>query len=70
MAPGPRLGDDSMLASCIVTSSSYTFECDSVFVRIGTTLIAVQEQGNTSGDDTYLIQLAEAALRQYQATGP
>ncbi|MFR9780127.1 hypothetical protein ACL02O_29235 [Micromonospora sp. MS34] len=44
-------------------------ECDSILVRAGTTLLVVQEQGNKSGGDNYLAQVAEAALRRYQATG-
>ncbi|MFF0469548.1 hypothetical protein ACFYPX_19210 [Micromonospora zamorensis] len=42
---------------------------DSVLVRTGTTLVVVQEQGNKPGDDTFLFQIAEAALRRYQTTG-
>lgn len=68
-APGPRLGDDSVHVSCSSTSGSDTLECDSLLVRIGTTLVVVQEQGNKPGGDKYLTQLAEAALRRYQTTG-
>ncbi|MCP3785564.1 hypothetical protein NLX85_19570 [Micromonospora sp. A3M-1-15] len=69
VAPGPRLGDDSIHVSCSMASGSGTLECDSVLVRIGTALVAVQEEGNKPGGDTYLTQLAEAALDSYQATG-
>jgi hypothetical protein len=69
MAPGPRLGDDSIHVSCSMTSGSDTLECDSILVRIGTTLVVVQEQGNKPGGDKYLTQLTEAALRRYQTTG-
>ncbi|MGC5017112.1 hypothetical protein [Micromonospora sp. DT47] len=69
VAPGPRLGDDSMHVSCSMTSGSDTLEGDSILVRIGTTLVVVQEQGNKPGGDKYLTQLAEAALRRYQTTG-
>ncbi|MFE9202846.1 hypothetical protein [Micromonospora sp. NPDC007230] len=69
VAPGPRLGDDSIHVSCSMTSGSGTLECDSVLVRIGTTLVVVQEQGNKPGGNKYLTQLAEAALRRYQTTG-
>ncbi|MEH1168079.1 hypothetical protein V6V47_22110 [Micromonospora sp. CPCC 205539] len=68
-ATGPRLGDDSVHVSCSMTSGSDVLECDSIVVRIGTTLVVVQEMGNKPGGDTYLIQLAEAALRKYQTTG-
>ncbi|MGR6320332.1 hypothetical protein Q2K19_24205 [Micromonospora soli] len=70
VAPGPRLGDDSMHVSCSMTSGSDTLEGDSILVRIGTTLVVVQEQGNKPGGGKYLTQLAEAALRRYQTTGP
>ncbi|MFI5490647.1 hypothetical protein [Micromonospora echinaurantiaca] len=70
IAPGPPLGDDSIHVSCSMTSGSGTLECDSVLVRIGTTLVVVQEEGNEPGGDKYLAQLAEAALRRYQTTGP
>lgn len=69
VAPGPLLGDDSIHVSCSATSGSGTLECDSVLVRIGTTLVVVQEEGNEPGGDEYLFQLAEAALRRYQTTG-
>lgn len=68
VAPGPRLGDDSIHVSCS-TSGSETLECDSILVRIGTALVVVQEEGNKPGGDAYLTQLAEAALRRYQPTG-
>ncbi|MEV5765235.1 hypothetical protein AB0L34_11785 [Micromonospora sp. NPDC052213] len=69
VAPGPQFGDDSIHVSCSSTSDSGTLECDSVLVRIGTTLVAVKEQGNKPGGNKYLTQLAEAALRRFQATG-
>ncbi|GAA5180427.1 hypothetical protein GCM10023322_12710 [Rugosimonospora acidiphila] len=69
VAPGPPLGDDSTQVSCSATSDSDTLECDSLLVRIGTTLVVVQEQGNDPGGDKYLTPLAEAALHRYQATG-
>ncbi|MEU1400047.1 hypothetical protein ABZ403_28805 [Micromonospora zamorensis] len=69
VAPGPRLGDDSIHVKCSATYGADTLECDSVLVRIGTTLVVVQEQGNKPGDDTFLFQIAEAALRRYQTTG-
>ncbi|PZG16929.1 hypothetical protein C1I95_16515 [Micromonospora craterilacus] len=69
IAPGPRLGDDSIHVSCSSTSGSDALTCDSILVRIGTTLVVVQEQGNNSGGDKYLTQLAEAALRKYQTSG-
>ncbi|MET8834575.1 hypothetical protein ABZV78_11745 [Micromonospora sp. NPDC004540] len=69
VAPGPRLGDDSLHVRCSATSGSGTLECDSVLVRTGTTLVVVQEQGNKPGGDKYLTMLAEAAVRRYQSTG-
>ena len=69
VAPRPRLGDDSIHVRCSSTSGSVTLECDSILVRIGTALVVVQEQGNEPAGDKYLIQLAEAAVRRYQATG-
>ncbi|GIH17120.1 hypothetical protein Raf01_52920 [Rugosimonospora africana] len=69
VAPGPPLGDDSIHVSEITTSGSETLESDSVLVRIGTTLVVVQEEGNKPGGDRYLPQLAQAALRRYEATG-
>ncbi|SDY03687.1 hypothetical protein SAMN05444365_101451 [Micromonospora pattaloongensis] len=69
VAPGPRLGDDSIHVSCSTTSGSGTLEWDSVLVRIGTALVVVKEQGNKPGGNRYLTQLAEAALRRFQATG-
>ncbi|WP_154943011.1 hypothetical protein [Micromonospora palomenae] len=68
VAPGPRLGDDSIHVSCSTTSGSDPMGWDSVLVRIGTTLVVVQEQGNKPGGHKYLTQLAEAALRRYQTT--
>lgn len=68
VAPGPRLGDDSIHLSCR-TSGSETLEWDSILIRIGTALVVVQEEGNKPGGDTYLTQLAEAALRRFQTTG-
>ncbi|MFF3868057.1 hypothetical protein [Micromonospora sp. NPDC001898] len=67
-APGPRLGDDSIHVSCSMTSGSGTLESGSILVRIGTTLVAVQEAGNLAGDRKFLTQLVEAALRRYQTT--
>ncbi|HEY2671847.1 MAG TPA: hypothetical protein VGJ07_15950 [Rugosimonospora sp.] len=69
VAPGPQLGDDSIHVSDSMTSGSDTVEGDSVLVRIGTTLVVVQEEGNQPGGDKYLTPIAEAALRRYQATG-
>ncbi|WP_189194941.1 hypothetical protein [Micromonospora fulviviridis] len=69
VAPGPRLGDDSIHVRCSSTSGSDALECDSVLIRIGTTLVIVQELGNRPGGDEHLTQLAEAALRKYQTTG-
>ncbi|MEU3453553.1 hypothetical protein ABZ671_08110 [Micromonospora sp. NPDC006766] len=69
VAPGPQLGDDSIHVSNSMTANSGTLEGDSLLVRIGTTLVAVQEEGNEPGGHKYLTQLAEAALRRYQATG-
>jgi hypothetical protein len=51
------------------TSGAETLESDSILVRIGTALVVVQEEGNKPGGDTYLTQVAEAALRTYQTTG-
>ncbi|MFD6684115.1 MULTISPECIES: hypothetical protein [Micromonospora] len=68
VAAGPRLGDDSIHVRCSATYGADTLECDSVLVRIGTTLVVIQEEGNKPGGDRYLDQLAEAALRRYQAT--
>ncbi|MEU1689437.1 hypothetical protein [Micromonospora sp. NPDC005707] len=68
VAPGPRLGDDSVHVSCR-TFGSEPLEWDSIVIRTGTTLVAVKEQGNQPGGDRYLTQLAEAALRRFQATG-
>jgi len=69
IAPGPRLGDDSIHVSSSMTSGSATLESDSVLVRIGTTLVVVQEEGNEPGGHKYLTPLAEAALLRYQTTG-
>ncbi|NES27888.1 hypothetical protein GCE86_10025 [Micromonospora terminaliae] len=68
VAPGPRLGDDSVHLSSH-TSGAETLEWDSILVRTGTALVVVHEEGNRPGGDTHLTQLAEAALRTYQATG-
>ena len=68
-APGPRLGDDSVHVSCSMTTASMVLECNSVIVRLGSAVVAVQEQGNESDGDGYLTQLAEAAVRRFQATG-
>jgi hypothetical protein len=70
VAPGPRLGDDSLHVGCSSTSGSDPLECDSVLVRIGTALVVIKEEGNRPGGDKYLGRLAEAALQRYQATGP
>lgn len=67
VVPGPRLGDESVRVSCSTTSGA--LGCDTVLVRIGTTLVVVQEQGNEPGGSKYLTQVAEAALRRYEATG-
>ncbi|WP_405110017.1 hypothetical protein OG559_29635 [Micromonospora sp. NBC_01405] len=69
VAPGPQLGDDSIHVSNSSTSGSDPMEWDSIIVRIGTALVVVQEEGNEPGDDKYLTQLAEAAVRRYQTTG-
>lgn len=69
VAPGPRLGDDSAHVSCSMTTGSDVEECDSLLVRIGTALVIVNEQGNDPGSSRYLPQLADAALRKYQAAG-
>jgi hypothetical protein len=66
--PGPRLGDDSVHVSCR-TSGPDPLECDSLLVRIGTTLLVVQEQGNQPGGYKPLTELTEAAFRRYQTTG-
>ena len=69
VAPGPRLGDESIHLRCSMTSGSDTMECDSVLIRSGTTLLVVKEQGNKPGGDKFLTQLAEAALHRFQTTG-
>ncbi|MFI7650352.1 hypothetical protein ACIBTZ_30360 [Micromonospora sp. NPDC049460] len=69
VAPGPQLGDDSIHVSCSSMSDFGTLECDSILVRIGTTLVVVKEHGNKPGGNKYLTQLAEAALRRFQTTG-
>lgn len=66
VASAPKLGDDSVHISCSMTGDSDPLECDSLLVRIGTTVLAVNEQGNDPGGDRYLPQLAEAGLREYQ----
>ncbi|RKN13580.1 hypothetical protein D7147_31110 [Micromonospora musae] len=68
-APGPRIGDESLHVTESMLSESGTLKGDSVLVRIGTTLVVVQEMANEPGGDKYLDQLAEAALRRYQTTG-
>ncbi|MEU5564414.1 hypothetical protein [Micromonospora musae] len=68
-APGPGIGDESIHVSESMLSESGTLKGDSVLVRIGTTLVVVQEEVNEPGGDKYLGQLAEAALRRYQTTG-
>lgn len=68
VAPGPQLGDESIHVGCTMTSDSMALECNSVIVRIGSALVAVQEQGNESSGENYLSQIAEAAVRRYQAT--
>lgn len=65
VAPGPRLGDESIHLSC----RGDELECDSVLVRAGTTLLAIQQQANPPGGHRRLAPLAEAALHRYQATG-
>ncbi|SCE76492.1 hypothetical protein GA0070558_105198 [Micromonospora haikouensis] len=69
LAPGPGLGDDSLRVSSSSTSGADTLTFDSIVVRTGTALIVVKEQGNNPDDDKLLAQVAEAALRRYQATG-
>jgi len=69
VAPGPRIGDDSMHARCSMTYGSKTLRCDSLLVRIGTTLVVIHEEGNGPGGDRYLAPLAEAAIRRYAVTG-
>ena len=69
VTPGPQVGDDSLHLSCSMTSGTDTLGCDSVLVRIGTTLVVVRAQAANPGD-RYLQQVAEAALRRYQVTGP
>ncbi|MEU8049222.1 MULTISPECIES: hypothetical protein [Micromonospora] len=69
LAPGPGLGDDSLRVSSSSTSGADTLTFDSILVRTGTALIVVKEQGNNPDDDKLLAQVAEAALRRYQATG-
>ncbi|MBQ1018941.1 hypothetical protein KBX71_13855 [Micromonospora sp. D93] len=69
VAPGPQLGDDSLHVSHTTTSDLDTLEWDIVLVRIGTTLVVVQAEGNKPGGGRYLTQVAEAALHRYQTTG-
>ncbi|MFF5054164.1 hypothetical protein ACFY1S_13375 [Micromonospora sp. NPDC000663] len=69
-ASGPRLGDESVHVSCTATSTDVeALKCDVLLVRIGTTLLVIQEEGNKPGNDELLTQVAEAALRRYQSTG-
>lgn len=67
--PGPQLGDDSVHIRCYTTNSAGVLECNSLIVRIGSDLVAVQEPGNETSGDGELIEMANAALRRYQATG-
>ncbi|MFJ6163897.1 hypothetical protein ACIQH6_02165 [Micromonospora orduensis] len=69
VASGPRLGDESVHVSCTATSGVDALKCDVLLVRIGTTLVVVQEEGNKPGNDELLTQVAEAALHRYQSTG-
>ncbi|WP_444949551.1 hypothetical protein [Micromonospora ureilytica] len=69
VAPGPQLGDDSLHLSHTTTSDLGTLEWDAMLVRIGTTLVVVQAEGNKPGGGRYLTQVAEAALHRYQTTG-
>ncbi|WP_406104311.1 hypothetical protein [Micromonospora globbae] len=69
VTPGPRLGDESVHVSCRMTSGPHTLGCDGLLVRVGTTLVVVKEEGNEPGGERYLVPLAEAAVRRYQATG-
>ncbi|MEU6204480.1 hypothetical protein ABZ814_12940 [Micromonospora musae] len=69
IAPGPRIGDESVHVTESMTGESVTVKGDSILVRIGTTLVVVQEEANEPGGDKYLDQLAEAALHRYQTTG-
>ncbi|MFF5171414.1 hypothetical protein ACFY3U_02105 [Micromonospora sp. NPDC000089] len=69
VGPGPRLGDESLHLSCRMTSGSGTLGCDTILVRLGTTLLVAQEMGDDSGGDGYLSRLAEAAVRRYRAGG-
>ncbi|WP_370367430.1 hypothetical protein [Catenulispora sp. GP43] len=62
----PRLGDDSVHISCSMTYDSEVMECDSILIRIGTTVVTVDEQGADPGGYRYLPQLAAAAVRKYQ----
>lgn len=68
VAPGPRLGDDSLHVTYRTMSDAGPLRWDSMIVRTGTALVVVQEEGNTSGDD-HLARVADAALRRYQTTG-
>ncbi|TNH30748.1 hypothetical protein FHG89_05725 [Micromonospora orduensis] len=68
-APGPQLGDESVHVSCTATSGADALKWDVLLVRIGTTLVVIQEEGNKPGNDELLTQVAEAALHRYQSTG-
>ncbi|MET8229503.1 hypothetical protein ABZS77_02335 [Micromonospora sp. NPDC005298] len=67
-APGPRLGDESVHVSCTATTGADALKCDVLLVRIGTTLVVIQEEGNKPGNDGLLTQVADAALHRYQST--
>ncbi|MFG3553842.1 hypothetical protein ACGGAQ_05580 [Micromonospora sp. NPDC047557] len=69
LTPGPRLGDESVHVSCTATSGADVLKCDVLLVRIGTTLVVIQEESNKPGNEQLLTQVTEAALRRYQPTG-
>ncbi|WP_229400838.1 hypothetical protein [Micromonospora okii] len=69
VAPGPRLGDDSIRLGCNSTSDSDTLRCEALIVRTGSTLLVIKGEGGDPGGDRYVTPLAEAALHRYRTTG-
>ncbi|SCE84021.1 hypothetical protein [Micromonospora mirobrigensis] len=69
IAPGPRLGDESVHVRQSAGTGPDTTRWDCLLVRVGTDLVVIQEEGNKPGGDELLVQLAEAAVRRYRTTG-
>ncbi|MFC0005467.1 hypothetical protein [Micromonospora siamensis] len=68
IAPGPRLGDESVHGRQSSGTGPDTMRWDCLPVRVGTDLVAIQEEGNKPGGDELLVQLADAAVTRHRTT--